>query len=452
MQISDRNAAAKIANAFWSNAADAICYGKSVKICRKANCNIPLIQGSIGGKIICLQNTLPNYDQGALKMRDEPKLWGSAKEGTLLSPAVSFYKDFAVDCSPSQISIDLFLFNSKYADVATLSGCVKFTGGSLFYYQGFNATRHEDSVKFGIELSHLLTRPLGLEAVLRIRAPKGIRMTCFHGNFFLRSTDLLSLPNVNPDGSYSVELTVTSELKASTVCFQTALLYTSASGKFHLILGERRIRVITLNLPTTNSLSELYSNADHHAIASLLVKKAVDRSLTSKIEDARDALTHKLTEILTAYKNNFKQESHPQQLMISDNLKLLPAYVLGMLKNLCFKDSNSIPSDIRSYMLAVHYPLCPEVTSVSLYPRFWSIQNIVENPSIGLKDETTGKILFPPLLNLSSEKLDRTGIFFLENGLEIFIFVGREANHDILFSLFGHATIDIIPVGKVRLI
>lgn len=285
--------------------------------------------GSIGGKIICLQHSLPNHDNGSLKMREDPKLLGTAKESVLLQPAISFYKNFAVDCSPAQISIDLFLFNSKYTDIATLSGCTKFTGGNLFYYPGFNAQNQQDSIKFGTELSHLLTRPLGLEAVLRIRASQGIKMTSFHGNFFLRSTDLLSLPNVSPDNAYSIELSITEDLKSTTACFQTALLFTNSDG-------ERRIRVLTLCIPVTSSIGEVYASADHHAVAALLIKKAVDRSLTSKIEDARDALMYKTTEILALYKTQFNQATHPQQLMISENMKLLPAYVLGMIKNVFF--------------------------------------------------------------------------------------------------------------------
>lgn len=200
-------------------------------------------------------------------MREDPKILGTSKENAILQPAIPFYKNFAVECSPSQISIDVFLFNSQYADIATLSGCAKFTGGAVYYYPGFNGSKLEDSLKFSRELSHLMTRPLGLEAVLRIRASKGIKMTTFHGNFFLRSTDLLSLPNVNPDNSYTIELSITEDLlKSASVCFQTALLYTSSSG-------ERRIRVLTFCAPVTTSLSELYSNADQRAIAALLVKK-----------------------------------------------------------------------------------------------------------------------------------------------------------------------------------
>lgn len=67
-----------------------------------------------------LQHSLPNTDVGSLKSRDDAKLLGTPKESVLLQPASSFYKSFAVNCSPSQISVDMFLFSSSYVDVATL--------------------------------------------------------------------------------------------------------------------------------------------------------------------------------------------------------------------------------------------------------------------------------------------------------------------------------------------
>lgn len=53
----------------------------------------------------------------------------------------------------------------------------------------------------------------------------------FHGNFFVRSTDLLSLPNVNPDAGFGMQLSIDESLQdAQTVCLQAALLYTSSKG------------------------------------------------------------------------------------------------------------------------------------------------------------------------------------------------------------------------------
>ena len=101
--------------------------------------------------------------------------------------------------------------------------------------------------------------------------------------------------------------------------------------------GERRIRVITTALPTTSNLSEVFASADQVALATLLANKAVERSLTHKLEDARDALTNKLVEILTTYKSSMTAAGTgaSAQLSISENLKMLAVLVLGLLKNVC---------------------------------------------------------------------------------------------------------------------
>jgi protein transport protein SEC24 len=75
-----------------------------------------------------------------------------------------------------------------------------------------------------------LVRPLGLEAVLRVRASQGIRISDFYGNFFARSPDLLSLPNLTADHSYTVQLNIDEALTLSNVCFQTAILHTTHYG------------------------------------------------------------------------------------------------------------------------------------------------------------------------------------------------------------------------------
>lgn len=99
--------------------------------------------------------------------------------------------------------------------------------------------------------------------------------------------------------------------------------------------GERRIRVVTHALPTSSNLSEIFASADQVAIATLLANKAVERSLTHKLEDARDELVSKTVEILQAYKASMTAAGAgaSAQLSCAENLKLLPVLVLGLLKN-----------------------------------------------------------------------------------------------------------------------
>ena len=109
----------------------------------------------------------------------------------------------------------------------------------------------------------------------------------------------------------------------------------SSFVSYRNIPGERRIRVITLALPTTQNISELYASADQVAIATLLANKAVERALTHKLEDSREFVFQRLVELLVAYKTNMTSggAGASAQLAIGENMKMLPVLVLGLLKN-----------------------------------------------------------------------------------------------------------------------
>ncbi len=54
----------------------------------------------------------------------------------------------------------------------------------------------------------------------------------FHGSGFVRSVDLLVLPNINPDAAFGVQVSIDDTLAQYTaVTFQAALLYTSSKSK-----------------------------------------------------------------------------------------------------------------------------------------------------------------------------------------------------------------------------
>ncbi|KAG0009170.1 COPII subunit [Entomortierella chlamydospora] len=396
----------------------------------------------IGGKILCLQATLPNLEAGALKPREDPKLLGTSKESTLLQAGSSFYKTMAVECSKSQVCVDMFLFGSQYSDVATLSCLPRYTGGSTFFYPAFTAAKSEDALKFAHELAEFLAQRIALEAVMRVRASKGLRMSAFYGNFFVRSTDLLSLPNVPRDQSYSIEISYEDNLTIPIVCFQTALLHTSSSG-------ERRIRVLTLALPVTNTLSDLFLSADQVAIATLLANKAVERGMNSKLDDARDALTNKCVDILGVYKTHMTASSSgaTPNLQISDNLKLLPLLTLGMLKHVALRGGSQIPSDLRSYAMHLFSTLPSQCLIPYIHPRFYSLHNMPENcGTIG-----DNGIEMPMPMNLSSERLERGGLFMLEDSQNIFLWIGRDAVPQLCMDLFGVSNYESIRGGKTTL-
>ena len=282
---------------------------------------------TVGGKLTVLSASLPNVGYGKLEMREDKKILGTSKESSLLQTASSFYKSFAVECSKSQVSIDMFLFSSQYQDVATLSNLPRYTGGQTYFYPGWNAARSEDAIKFAREFSDYLSSEIALEAVLRVRATTGLRMSAFYGNFFNRSSDLCAFPAFPRDQSYVVEVAIDESLTKGVVCLQAGVLHTTCNG-------ERRIRVITLALPTTQTLADVYASADQGAITAYFSHKAVERALGGGLEAARDAVQTKLVEILQTYRKELAGGNMGGGgLQFPSNLRCLPVLFLGLIKN-----------------------------------------------------------------------------------------------------------------------
>ena len=397
--------------------------------------------GKYGGKIVALTSSLPTLGEGALKARDDPKLLGTSKENSLLNAASSFYKTFAIECSAQQISVDMFLFSSSYTDVATLSCLPRYTAGQTYLYPGFNASRAEDAIKFATELGKVLAMPIGLEAVIRVRATRGIRMNAFHGNFFIRSSDLLALPTVPLDQNYVIELQLEDDLKGSHVVIQTAILHTTC-------FGERRIRVITQAMPTTDSIAELYASADQIAIATYLTNKAVEKSMTSSLDDARNLVTNNLSAMLTVYKNQVTSAAGASaQLAVPDNLKLLPLLMCGLVKHVGLREGSSIPPDLRAYSQCLLTTLPAQSLVPYIHPRFYSLHNMP--PEAGTIGEHG--VILPPALNLTSERLERHGLFLIEDGQTIFIWVGHEAVPRLVQDVFDLPAYADLTGGKYTL-
>lgn len=287
----------------------------------------------LGGKITVLSASLPNVGHGKLDMREDKKLLGTSKESSLLQTGNSFYKSFAVECSKSQVSIDMFLFSSSYQDVASLSNLPRYTGGQTFFYPAWNAAREEDAIRFATEFSTYLSAEIGLEAVLRVRTTTGLRPSSFYGNFFNRSSDLCAFPAFPRDQGYVIEIAIDETITKQFVCLQVGVLHTTCNG-------ERRIRVLTVAIPTTQVLAEVYAGADQQAITVFFSHKAVERALSSGLDAARDALQAKIIELLQTYKKELGGGNMGGGgLQFPVNLRGLPMLFLGLIKHVSSRDT-----------------------------------------------------------------------------------------------------------------
>ncbi|KAK6620910.1 hypothetical protein RUM43_011209 [Polyplax serrata] len=393
-----------------------------------------------GGRITVFQSCLPNKGPGALNMRDDPNQ-RAAKDVRNLGPQTDFYKRLSLDCSTQQISVDLFLVSSQYSDLATLGGISQFSGGCIHHFPLFRRVNPESNERLARALRRYLTRKIGFEAVMRVRCSRGLSIHTFHGNFFVRSTDLLSLPNVNPDAGFGMQIAIEDSLvELQCVCFQAAVLYTSAKG-------ERRIRVHTLCLPISSNLSDILTSADQQAIIGLLSKMAVDRSLKSNLSDAREAFINVAIDILSAYK--LVETSGGQNTILAPvNLSLIPLYILALLKSTAFRTGQNTRLDDRVFAMSQLKTLPLRELIQLVHPDLYHITHLDDQTGVEFEDKMVAQ---PARLSLSSEHLDSRGAFLIDTPDVIYLLIGKNVSTEFLITIFDVRDVKQINKDLVEL-
>lgn len=184
------------------------------------------------GKLLVFHSSLPVSETapGKLKNREaDRKLLGTEKEKTVLVPQSTYYNQLGQDCVGAGVSVDLYLFNNSYVDVATIGQVARLTGGSVSKYTYFQADIDGPRV-IGDLILHL-SRPIGFDGVMRVRTSTGVRPTDFFGHYYMANTTDVELAAIDSQKGLAVEIkhdaSITDE---DGVYIQIALLYTTILG------------------------------------------------------------------------------------------------------------------------------------------------------------------------------------------------------------------------------
>ncbi|CAK0888400.1 unnamed protein product, partial [Prorocentrum cordatum] len=334
----------------------------------------------------------------------------------LLRPVSDGYKDLSTELTRAQVSVELFLAPQAYVDLASIAPLAKFTGGDVRYYPGFQLAT--SGVKLRKELYHVLTRYMGWEAVMRIRVSRGWKITKFYGHLFIRGQDLLVVPNCHADQTFAVSIDVDAEQTPEPVCcLQSALLYTNSNG-------ERRIRVNTWAALTTPTYTDIYGSIDVQAMITMLSHQALEHSLAVNLAEGRNKLQMLCQQVIQA----------GSVCPTSEALQFLPLYIMGMLKSEAFKPTNDISFDRRVYIWMRLETLCVSQLAAYYYPRMMALHNAPD--SCATLDEN-GHCTLPEMMNLTSESMTQDGVFLLEDGDMMMMWIGANVDAAFLQGLFG---------------
>ncbi|NWH60478.1 SC24C protein, partial [Geococcyx californianus] len=371
------------------------------------------------GKLFIFHTSLPIAEApGKLKNRDDKKLINTDKEKTLFQAQTSFYNNLAKDCVAQGCCVDLFLFPNQYLDVATLGVVTYQTGGSIYKYAYFQLEMDQD--RFLNDLRRDVQKEVGFDAVMRVRTSTGIRATDFFGAFYMSNTTDVEMAGLDCDKTITVEFKHDDKLSEdSGALLQCALLYTSCAG-------QRRLRIHNLSLNCCTQLADLYRNCETDTLINYLAKYAYRGVLSSPVKAVRDSLISQCAQILACYRKNCASPSSAGQLILPECMKLLPVYLNCVLKSDVLQPGPEVTTDDRAYIRHLVTSMDVAETNVFFYPRLLPLTKAdVDSDSL------------PAAIRNSEERLSKGDIYLLENGLNIFVWVGVNVQQGLIQNLFG---------------
>ncbi|XP_035997872.1 LOW QUALITY PROTEIN: protein transport protein Sec24C [Fundulus heteroclitus] len=369
------------------------------------------------GKLFVFHTSLPIAEApGKLKNREDKKLIGTDKEKTLFQPQVGFYNNLAKECVAQGCCVDLFLFPNQYVDLATLGVVPVSTGGSIYKYTYFQA--QADQERFLNDLRRDVQKPVGFDAVMRVRTSTGIRATDFFGSFFMNNTTDVELAGLDCDKAVTVEFKHDDKLSEETgALMQCAVLYTSCSG-------QRRLRIHNMAVNCCSQLADLYRNCETDTIINHLAKYAFRGITNNPTKAVRDTLVNQCAQILACYRKNCASPSSAGQLILPECMKLLPVYLNCVLKSDVLLPGADVSLDDRAYLRQLIGCMDVAETHVFFYPRLLPVMKL-ESESL------------PVAVRDSEERLSKGGVYLMETGLHLFLWVGASVQQELLVNIFG---------------
>lgn len=390
---------------------------------------------STGGRAMVFSTSLQLVGPGALKKREDVSLLGTDKERTLFAPQDGFHKAIAADCIKYGVCLDLFAFPTSYMDVATLGAMATTTGGALRRYPLFKSSH--DGEKLVAEVKYLVQRPLGVEAMMRLRCSAGLRAVDFFGSFNMANTQDVELAGVDADTAITVRIKHDDKLPDnSDVHFQVALLYTTS-------YGARRIRVHTLSLRTSAQYADVFRCADMDSFLAVIPKMGVRDALGMPLAAVRDKTISALcVGVLACYRKHCTSTNTAAgQLILPEALKLLPAFAASAIRSVAFRAGGDVGSDERMAAMFFLQGISPRGVVPYFYPRMVSVHDILEGDDSPL----------PPLVRLSYARLREHGAYLLENGQEMYLWLGRAVQAAWVQQVLGAASIQSVDMAMTSL-
>lgn len=402
-----------------------------------------------GGKLLWFCASMPDVGIGKVTSAPgagpgAPSMSADHKDAMkIMQSSVKHYADSAKIAAEHQICVHLLTLAGPVAGAAAgaagagsslpiglvnLAPLATNTGGDVRHYPAF---RYEvDREQVLSDVRWIVSRPQGLEALMRVRCSAGLSVIDYSGSYCRRTPVDVDLPCVDCDKNIFVRLRYDDTLQESEeCCVQAAALYTSPDGT-------RRIRVHTLSLPCTSVLGNVFRGADLEINVKHRLVETCQMLPVKPPAQIKEHITSRCVDTLYAYRKFCATNSSSGQLILPEALKLLPLYTLALNKAMGLR----MEPEIDERVAWMHDCLSLNVDSSmdTVYGQLMRVDDVLlESDSAAADGAVPDVPRKPSPLSLSSEGIDATGIYLFANGRDLLCYVGKRADPSLVHDLFG---------------
>ncbi|PFH35123.1 Sec23/Sec24 trunk domain-containing protein [Besnoitia besnoiti] len=428
----------------------------------RAAANLVCDRGA-GGMVEMFYASPPNHGIGALN----PDITGKTTTGvggaTFEFQQREFYEALLLDCSAGGVCVDVHAYPSTRKQkmlLQTLGSIATHTGGKVFYQHDFVWTR--DYHRIYEDIHRLLTSPLAFMCEAKLRTSSGIAidkvLAPFGGPRVFYDQTAFRIPRMDADLTVAFlckhvqQLDSVKQVYIQFVCAYTPL-QPMETGRFlegsnEFVPPPRRyLRVHTLSVPVTFSLSSLFRFAEVESMVAVMVRLAAKMVLHSE-NGWRENATERVVSILHAYRANCASTSSAGQLILPDSLKLLPIYIMALFKHAAFR-SSEVREDERIWHLVRFMGLPVQAYPTLLYPRVFPlhrsyIEKAREKKMLQRAGQPTGvgeNVYLPDSLPATGVKISSDGVFLCDVGTALFLYIGSHVKAEYIAGLFGEGVV-----------
>lgn len=419
--------------------------GDQVAGCAALQAAVELVGMAGGGNVLAFHAALPSTGRGALRNRDDIRLYGTSEGVPLFVPQqAAFFNTLAVDCIQQGVAVNSWMAPGQgvYIDTASLTTLPRRTGGETFFLPSYDPLR--DGEKLHYDICRTAMAGSAHSCIFKLRCSKGLSVDTMYAPWEPEVVDCstFQVSRMSPDASVTFVITHSERIEGQrSACFQAACIYTDRSG-------QRLIRVHSLPIPVTTSLSNVFRYTEIDAVTNLLLKQAALGGLKGD-NCFKEKLTKCCVDMLHAYRINCASATAAGQLILPESLKLLPLYIGSIRKMAAFRVGSDIRMDERVARLARLAALPIALTGLTVYPRIYPVWPMSETAgrSTGVGDN----VHLPQTVACSHDRLSSESVYVVDNGASLQIYTCSNVSTEVYEKLFGVQTAAEVPAALLRL-